>query len=43
MLKEVFDDFKRFQRDKQMNNKKHEILTENGNVRVISSKELKVG
>jgi phospholipid-translocating ATPase len=43
MLKEAVDDFKRFSRDKEMNNKKHEILGANGQVRVISSKDLKVG
>jgi phospholipid-translocating ATPase len=26
-----------------MNNKKHQILTQSGNVRIISSKDLKVG
>jgi hypothetical protein len=30
MLKEAVDDFKRFSRDKEMNNKKHEILGANG-------------
>ena len=43
MLKEAFDDFKRFSTDNEMNNKKHEILGANGQVRVISSKDLKVG
>lgn len=43
MLKEAVDDFKRYSRDKEMNGKKHEILTNSGNIRIISSKDLKVG
>jgi phospholipid-translocating ATPase len=43
MLKEAFDDFKRFSRDKEMNNKKHEILMYSGAVKTISSMNLKVG
>ncbi len=29
MMKEAYDDFQRFRRDKEMNNKKHQILTAN--------------
>jgi phospholipid-translocating ATPase len=43
MLKEAVDDIKRLQRDKEMNNKKHNILTANGNSKIIASKDLKVG
>ncbi len=42
MLKEAFDDFQRHRRDKEMNQKEHEILTNNG-FKKISSAQLKVG
>lgn len=43
MMKEAFDDFKRNLRDKEMNQKKHEILTANGAFKTICSQALKVG
>jgi phospholipid-translocating ATPase len=45
MMKEAYDDFQRFRRDKEMNNKKHQILSAkspSGYIS-ISSQQLKVG
>jgi hypothetical protein len=41
-MKEAFDDFQRYRRDKEMNTTKHEILTHNG-FEKINSMDLKVG
>lgn len=43
MMKEAFDDFKRNLRDKEMNQKKHEILKADGSFMSICSQALKVG
>ena len=45
MLKEAYDDFQRFRRDKEMNNKKHQILSTRSpdGYKTISSQQLKVG
>jgi len=44
MMKEAYDDFQRFRRDKEMNNKKHEVLTRNAEgFKTITSQSLKVG
>ena len=37
MLKEAYDDFSRYRRDKEMNSKKHEILTKQGYKNIASS------
>jgi phospholipid-translocating ATPase len=42
MCKEAFDDFQRYRRDKDMNLKKHEVLTSNG-FKMMYSQDLKVG
>jgi hypothetical protein len=42
MMKEAFDDFSRYRRDKEMNMKQHEVLTNNG-FRMMNSMDLKVG
>lgn len=42
MLKEAHDDFQRYRRDKEMNEKQHEILTKKG-YKNISSQRMKVG
>lgn len=45
MMKEAYDDFQRFRRDKEMNNKKHQILSTRSpdGYKTISSQQLKVG
>ena len=43
MLKEAIDDFKRYSRDKEMNSKKHEILTKKGDLKAVCCKDLRVG
>jgi len=42
ILKEAWDDFQRYRRDKEMNNKKHEKLTRNG-IKMTTSAKMKVG
>lgn len=42
MCKEAFDDLQRHRRDKEMNLKKHEVLSNNG-FRKTNSMDLKVG
>ncbi len=42
MCKEAFDDYQRYRRDKEMNTKKHEVLTNNG-FKLMNSMDLKVG
>lgn len=42
MCKEAYDDYQRYRRDKEMNLKKHEVLTSNG-YKQMSSMNLKVG
>ena len=42
MLKEAFDDFSRYRRDKEMNMTKLEVLTGNG-YKWINSMDVKVG
>jgi len=43
MLKEAYDDFKRAQRDKELNNAKFEKLTEKGTISQITAREISVG
>ena len=42
MMKEAFDDFSRYRRDKEMNQTKFEVLTNNG-YKWTNSAEIKVG
>ena len=42
MIKEAYDDYQRFRRDKEMNLKQHEVLSSNG-FKHLSSQNLKVG
>ena len=43
MCKEAFDDFKRFSRDKELNNIKYEVLHQQGDFAPIAAQDLKVG
>jgi phospholipid-translocating ATPase len=42
MCKEAFDDYQRYRRDKELNTRKHEVLTNNG-FKLMNSMDLKVG
>lgn len=42
MMKEAFDDFSRYRRDKEMNQTKFEVLTHNG-YKLTNSMDMKVG
>jgi phospholipid-translocating ATPase len=42
LIKEGFDDFKRFRRDHEANSQKYEILIKNG-TKKVSSSSIKVG
>lgn len=43
MGKEAYDDIKRMQRDRELNNFKYEVLQRNGDFRDTASQNLKVG
>lgn len=43
LLKEAWDDFQRYRRDKELNNKTHEKLTLNGAYTEVTSANMKVG
>jgi phospholipid-translocating ATPase len=43
MGKEAYDDIKRMQRDRELNNSKYKVLRQNGTFVETSSKDLKVG